>query len=389
MRAQLKAGVIGLGILGIQHMRYLAERPEVDVAAVADIRAEKAEAAAASIGAQAYSDYGQMLREHRLDLVAVATPDPLHRDPVMAAIAAGVPNIMLEKPLATTWDDAQAIADAAEKARTRIFINFANRGSPLDQATYYVIQRGLLGEIVYGEVHLDDNIVVPTQMWGARSREWAAGSSTAHFLLSHVSDFLRWVLAPADVTEVYAITQRRVLGVTPDLYDAFLTFSSGAKFRIKAEWIRHMDGLVEFKLRFSGAEGELTYIKRPGFGEEEGWRANVGSGLTTEDLLAHHQHLLALGVNVRAFVHRPSPTAGELVAGGGELKRGFETFDNPLDWQRIMRGAVDAILEDTLTPSSWQGFGPLPTLADGLRQTRIVCAIVESAETGSPVSCAA
>jgi len=312
MRAQLKAGVIGLGILGIQHMRYLAERPEVDVAAVADIRAEKAEAAAASIGAQAYSDYGQMLREHRLDLVAVATPDPLHRDPVMAAIAAGVPNIMLEKPLATTWDDAQAIADAAEKARTRIFINFANRGSPLDQATYYVIQRGLLGEIVYGEVHLDDNIVVPTQMWGARSREWAAGSSTAHFLLSHVSDFLRWVLAPADVTEVYAITQRRVLGVTPDLYDAFLTFSSGAKFRIKAEWIRHMDGLVEFKLRFSGAEGELTYIKRPGFGEEEGWRANVGSRLTTEDLLAHHQHLLALGVNVRAFVHRPSPTAGEL-----------------------------------------------------------------------------
>ena len=389
MRAQLKAGVIGLGILGIQHMRYLAERPEVDVAAVADIRAEKAEAAAASIGAQAYSDYGQMLREHRLDLVAVATPDPLHRDPVMAAIAAGVPNIMLEKPLATTWDDAQAIADAAEKARTRIFINFANRGSPLDQATYYVIQRGLLGEIVYGEVHLDDNIVVPTQMWGARSREWAAGSSTAHFLLSHVSDFLRWVLAPADVTEVYAITQRRVLGVTPDLYDAFLTFSSGAKFRIKAEWIRHMDGLVEFKLRFSGAEGELTYIKRPGFGEEEGWRANVGSRLTTEDLLAHHQHLLALGVNVRAFVHRPSPTAGELVAGGGELKRGFETFDNPLDWQRIMRGAVDTILEDTLTPSSWQGFGPLPTLADGLRQTRIVCAIVESAETGSPVSCAA
>ncbi len=389
MSAQIKAGVIGLGILGAQHAQYLTERPEVDVVAVADIRLEKAQAIADPIGAQAYTDLGRMLKEHKLDLVAIATPDPLHRDPVLAAITAGVPNIMLEKPLATTWDDAQAIANAAGKAGTRIFINFANRGSALDQATYYVIQQGLLGEVVYGEVYLDDNIVVPTLMWGARSREWAAGSSTAHFLLSHVSDFLRWVMAPADVTEVYAIAQRKVLGVTPDLYDAFLTFDSGAKFRVKAEWIRHIDGLVEFKLRFSGAEGGLTYIKRPGFGEQEGWRANLSKRVTTEQLLAHHQKLLSLGANMRAFVHRPSPTAGELVAGGGELQMGIETFENPMNWQRIMRGAVDAILENTLTPSSWQGCGPLPSLIDGLRQTRITSAIVESAETGRPVSCAA
>ncbi|UCC63526.1 MAG: Gfo/Idh/MocA family oxidoreductase [Anaerolineae bacterium] len=385
MSAQLKAGVIGLGILGSQHAQFLDDQPEVEVTAVADIRRDKAEAVSGHIGAQPYTDYERMLNEHRLDIAVVATPDPLHRDPVLAAIKTGVPTVIEEKPMATAVADAEEMLEAAERAGARIFLCFSNRGSPLDRATYYVIRQGLLGEIVYGEMRLDDNICVPTQMWGARSHEWAAGSSTAHFLLSHVVDFLRWVLAPAEVTHVYAISQQKVLGYTPDLYDAFLTFDNSAKFRVKAEWVKHIDGLVEFALSFSGSEGTLTYIKRPGFGEVEGWRANVSDRITNQALLAHQEKLLAQGINLRALLHRPSPTAGELKAGGGELKRGLEALALPQDWWRLPRGFIDAVLEDTLTPSSWAEYGPLPTGVDGLRQTQIVCAIVESAERGQAI----
>jgi len=385
MSAQLKAGVIGLGILGSQHVRFLDDQPEVEVTAVADIRGERAQEISGRVGAQPYTDYKRMLKEQKLDIAVIATPDPLHREPVLAAIEAGVPTIIQEKPMATTVADAQEMLKAAERAGARIFINFSNRGSPLDRATYYVIRQGLLGEVVYGEVHLDDNISVPTRMWGGRSREWAAGSSTAHFLLSHVVDFLRWVLAPAEVTEVYAISRQKVLGYTPDLYDAFLSFDNGSKFRVKAEWIKHIDGLVEFALSFSGSEGTLTYIKRTGFGEVEGWRANVSDQVTNEELLAHQDKLLKQGINVRALLHRPSPTAGELQAGGGELKGSLEAFAPPQNWWRVAQGIIDAVLEDTLTPSSWAGYGPLPTGIDGLRQTQIVCAIVESAERGQVV----
>jgi len=387
MGAQLKAGVIGLGILGGQHVHFLQEQPEVTVAAVTDIRSEVAQATAGAIGAVAYSDYEQMLREQALDIAVVATPDPLHKEPVLAAIAAGVPTIIQEKPMATTAQDALDMFDAAARAGIRLFVNFANRGSALDRGTHYVIQHGLLGDVVYGDVHLDDNILVPTKMWGARSREWGAGSSTAHFLLSHVVDYLRWVLAPADVTEACAIVQNQVLGFTPDLYDAFLTFDSGAKIRVRAEWIKHIDGLVEFALHFSGSEGGLVYIKRPGFGEVEGWRANVSDRVTTEELIRHQTVLERQGISVRALIHRPSPAAGALKAGGGQIKRGLETFENPLDWWRVARGFVDAILEDTLTPSSWRGYGPLPTAVDGLRQAQIVAAIVESAAMGRAVEC--
>ena len=63
----------------------------------------------------------------------------------------------------------------------------------------------------------------------------------------------------------------------------------------------------------------------------------------------------------------------------------MEAFHPPADWWRVGRGFVDAVLENTLTPSSWSGYGPLPSGIDGLRQTQVVCAIVESAETGRVV----
>jgi predicted dehydrogenase len=383
---QLKAGVIGLGLLGSGHVQVLDERSEVKVTAVADIRADKADEIAGRVSALAYSDYEQMLREHKLDIVVVATPDPLHKEPMLAAVKAGVPNIIAEKPLATTLPEAEEMFEAAEKAGTRVFVAFANRGaSPLDGATFYVIQEGLLGEVVYGEVRVDDNISVPTRMWGDRSREWAAGSSSAWFLLSHVVDYLRWVLSPAEVCEVYAISQKKVLGYTPDLYDAFLTFDNGAKFRVKGGWIKRVDGLVEFTLSFSGSEGTLDYIKLPGFGQVEGWRANVREQITTEELLSHQENLQQREIPVRALFHRP-PNTSPWMEADLALKRSLEAFALPGDWWRLERCFVDAVLEDTLTPSSWIGYGPLPTSIDGLKQTQVVSAIVESAEQDRVIS---
>jgi len=251
-----------------------------------------------------------------------------------------------------------------------------------------VIQNNLLGRMVYGEARLDDNISVPTQMWGDRTKDFAAGSSTAHFLLSHVVDLLRWYFSPAEVTDVYAMSQQEVLGYTPDLYDAFLTFNTGLKVRVKAEWIKHMDQLVEFYLCFSGSEGTLVYNKLPGFGVEQGWRANLSGKLGADALFQHQNALLNLGVNVGAKVHRPSPVAGTLAAGGGETALALEHV-GPVAGGGVMAlggPIIDGILQNTPEPTSWQGRGALPNHLDGLRQTQVVMAIVESSRTGKPVS---
>jgi hypothetical protein len=147
-----------------------------------------------------------------------------------------------------------------------------------------------------------------------------------------------------------------------------------------------VDGLVEFALSFLGSEGTLDYIKLPGFGQVEGWRANVREQITTEEMLSHQDKLQQRGIPVRVLFHRP-PNTSPWMEPEPALMRSFEAFALPGDWWRLERCFVDAVLEDTLTPSSWIDYGPLPTSIDGLKQTQVVSAIVESAEQGRVVVC--
>ena len=385
MANNLRAGIVGLGILGQQYLDFLSKRKDVDVVALCDVRPAVAAELAGPVGAKAFTGVDGMVADAPLDLVVVATPDHLHREPSLAAIRAGVPNIVQEKPLATILADATAIADAAAQHGTRLFINYANRAMPLDLATYYVIQQGLIGRPIYAESRLDDNISVPTSLWGIRSREFSAGSSPAHFLLSHVVDLMLWTFAPAKVVDVYAITQREVLGFTPDLYDAFLTFDSGLKVRVKAEWIKHMDGIVEYYTSISGDEGTVIYNKRPGFGVQESWRANFSGSVLDASALVRHQHALGdAGIALRAGHHyffddddfQPSSVAMSLEHVGPDEAHGL----------MLLGPMLDAIQQDTLTPTSWQGRGPLPTYVDGLRQVHVVDAIISSSARGEPVT---
>jgi predicted dehydrogenase len=383
----MKAGVIGLGILGTMHAEFLHQHPDVEVTAVADLRPEAGDRIAASIGAKAYRDYRDMLSEQALDIAVIATPDNLHREPALAALEAGVPNIIGEKPLATTLADAVAIYEAVERRHARFYIDFSNRAAPMDVATRYVVQNGLLGKVFYGDCRVDDNISVPTKMWGARTKEWAGGSSTAHFLLSHVVDLFRWYMAPAEVTEAYAIVQKQVLGYTPDLYDAYLTWDNGLKTRVKAEWTKHIDELVEFYICLSGSEGTLIYNKLPSFGTAAGWRANLTAKLSAHDLVEHQATLHSMGSNAAALLHRPNPTSGPLSAGGGELSAALEfrgaCAASPM---ALMDAFVASMREGTYAPKGFTQFGPLPNHLDGLRQTQVVSAIIESSETGRVVS---
>jgi predicted dehydrogenase len=383
MSTKLKTGIIGLGILGNQYLDFFKQHPLVELTALCDVRQLVAATLAASIGASAYESFSAMLREQRLDLVVVATPDHLHREPSLAALTAGVPTIIQEKPLATTWEDAEAIYEAVERGSSRLFVNYANRAMPLDLATYYVVQKGLIGQPIYAESRLDDNISVPTQLWGSRSREFATGSSTAHFLLSHVVDIMHWTFAPARVIEVYAISQQEVLGYTADLYDAFLTFDSGLKVRVKAEWIKHMDQIVEYYTSISGAQGSIFFNKLPGFGVQESWRANFSNNISWDELQQHQETLGAQAIHLRASRHfRPKNDEYDVSTVTGSLEHSGQTGGNGL---MLIKPMLDAITENSLTPSSWQQRGPLPTHIDGLRQVRVVQAIIESAKSGRPV----
>ncbi len=383
MPEKLRSAVIGVGLLGSRHSEELSRDARTELVAVADFNAAKAQEIAAKYGCKAYSDYEQMLAAEHLDLVAVATPDPYHRAPVVACAQAKVPNILLQKPMATTVEDAQAMLKASKEAGSQIYMIFATRWFGANMATQYAIRSGLIGQAVYGETTTDDSITVPLEMWGGRNQTWAGASSSAHFLHSHLVDRLRWFVRPAEVESVYAMKQSSVLGFSPDLYDSFIFFDNGFKARVKTGWIHYIEGGVENRDLYNGTKGQVFNNISSAFNLNVGWRVNVSDDVPLAELEAAQQALLKRGLATR-IICREQRISGWMRG----TKRGLELELDGCLRPNPTTVILDGIAEKTLTPASWQqwqGDQPLPTGEDGLAQTAIVCAVVESAETGQVV----
>lgn len=378
----LDVGIIGLGLLGTRHAHQLAKDPRTRIVALTDLAQDRRDKLAHALAARAYADYNDMLRHEHLDLVVVATPDSLHRDPIVSAAQAATPYIVTEKPLATSLADAQAIAAAVSTAKATLMVNFDNRSAPLDVAMRAIVQSGLLGAIVYGDSHLDDNISVPTRMWGDASRVWRMQSSPAHFLLSHIVDLVSWYMEPDIVIKVQAIRQKRVIEGTVDMYDSWLTFRSGAIIRVKSEWNRHMEELVTFSTSVTGTTGGAVYHKLPEFGARSALRACFAEA-SLDDVRELQERLTSKGIRARMVRRFPRPDVSE---NGPTMNLELEPLDQVTTPKNLLGYFLDAIEEQRAIPTSWEGNGSFPYLSAGLDQVRVIQALIEAAETGHDIA---
>jgi predicted dehydrogenase len=98
-------------------------------------------------GVRTYADYREMLAQERPDVVGVATPDHLHMEPVLAAIANGARGILCEKPIATSLEEADRMVAAIEAAGTIVNINYTRRWLPEWVEARRMIADGELGRL--------------------------------------------------------------------------------------------------------------------------------------------------------------------------------------------------------------------------------------------------
>lgn len=101
----VRIGFIGTGGIAGAHMKNLRTFDDVEFAAMCDVATERAEAAAAEYGGQAYSDFRRMYDEADLDAVYICTPPFAHGDQEKLACAQGLP-MFIEKPVALDLDTA-------------------------------------------------------------------------------------------------------------------------------------------------------------------------------------------------------------------------------------------------------------------------------------------
>ena len=110
----LKAGIIGLGKMGISHAAIVGAHPSVDFVAVCDTSSFVLEAFKKYTKVKTYSDYIEMLSSEQLDFVVIATPTKYHYPMVKYALGRNV-NVFCEKPFSLTSIEGAELTDMAER----------------------------------------------------------------------------------------------------------------------------------------------------------------------------------------------------------------------------------------------------------------------------------
>ena len=126
----LKAGIIGGGWIAQRHVPAIDAAEDLELVAACDADLSRAEAIAGARGARAYDEWAPMLDREQLDVLWVCTPPLFHRDPTVTALGRGI-HVYLEKPIARTRADAEAIVEAAAASDAVCMVGYQWHASEL------------------------------------------------------------------------------------------------------------------------------------------------------------------------------------------------------------------------------------------------------------------
>lgn len=232
----IRFGIIGTGIMGSAVGRVLKNCSGVELAALSDLDESRLAQSGREFGvSRLYPRYRDMLAQEKLDAVAVATPDHLHTDPVIDSLMKGC-HVLVEKPLATSQEDAEKIYRAVQKTGKKLQINFNHRWLSPYHKVKEMILNGQIGEPMIGYARKNNPLYVPTEM----IKSWSSRTTPAWFLSCHDIDLMTWWF-DADPVEVYARGIKKVLIKKGfDTYDgihALVTYEGGKFATYEAIWI--------------------------------------------------------------------------------------------------------------------------------------------------------
>jgi predicted dehydrogenase len=188
----LRAGIIGLGKMGISHAAIVGAHPSVDLVAICDVSSLVLDAFKKYTDANTYSDYIKMIDKENLDLIIVATPTKLHYPVVKYALEKNI-HVFCEKPFSLNSSEG---AELAEIAKIKSLINqvgYHNHFIGTFRELARLIKQNIIGEIFHftGEAY---GPVVTKEKGGTwRSNPDEGGGCTSDYA-SHVVNLIQEII---------------------------------------------------------------------------------------------------------------------------------------------------------------------------------------------------
>ena len=221
---ELRIGLAGLGSMGRNHLRILASRADIRLAAIADPVADALASAVATSGAQAFDEPLAMIAEAELDALVIAAPTTSHVPLALAAIQRNIA-VLVEKPLAESAEEGERIVIAARERGVPVQVGHVERFNPAVLELGRLIKDGWLSSIYS---------IASRRAGPFPDRIRDVGVTID--LATHDADILSWI-AGERPSRVYAETAQRIHASHEDLLFGLLHFPSGATGMLDVNWL--------------------------------------------------------------------------------------------------------------------------------------------------------
>lgn len=293
----LRLGIIGCGgIANGKHMPAEKRNPRAEMVAFCDIIPERAQKAKEEYGTEdsaVYTDYKELLKDETIDAVLVLTHNKEHCRITVDALNAGK-HVLCEKPMATTYEEAVKMIEAAKKNNKVLTIGYQNRWRPDSMYMKQMAKDGEFGEVYYAEAIAIRRRAVPT--WGVFIDEEKQGGGPLIDIGTHALDLTLHMMDNYEPAYCVGKTFHKLNKNTEtgnawgdwdvDRFTAedsafgFIVMKNGAVIYLKSSWALNMADPKEAitticgdkagadmldGLRINGVKNGRQYIMKPNF----------------------------------------------------------------------------------------------------------------------------
>ena len=205
MTSKVRLAVLGAGLIGKRHIHHVLAEPLAELSAIVD-PTDAAKAIATERGVRWSASLGELLAIDRPDGLVVATPNQVHVQNGLEAVAAGLATL-IEKPIADDIASGTRLVEAAEAARVPLLTGHHRRHNPMIQKAKAILDGGRLGRVL--AAHAMFWLYKPDAYFDVGWRR-EAGGGPVFLNLIHDVDNLRYLLG--DVAAVQARESNAVRG---------------------------------------------------------------------------------------------------------------------------------------------------------------------------------
>jgi predicted dehydrogenase len=337
---EIGIAILGAGMVARYHATAIERTPGARLVAVGRSDPARVDETAAQFGVPCLTDEAVLLARDDVDAVCICTPSGLHAQQAIAAARAGK-HVLVEKPIALTLADADAMIAACDRAGVRLGVALQRRTEPEFQRVQAAIAADELGRIVLGSINMP-YLRLQSYYESADWRgTWALDGGGALMNQGiHLVDLLLWLAGDATEVRANAATLTHAIEVE-DCVTATLRFANGALGSITA-----------------------TTAAAPGFPHRVEVYGDRG-GVQIEG-----EQVVRWDVAGQEPQHRS--TAEPIAAGAGASPTGIGAIGHT----RLLEDFVAAIRD---------GREPLASGREGRRSLALVLAVYEAARTGQAV----